>query len=87
MHWLLILLALGLLLSVLSARRSRAARARFLAKCTDGNYGSVLSDRVKELLRDGRRIQALKQFRLETGLGLKDAKNILSQVDIDQLQF
>ena len=74
--WLFLCMAM-ILVNVFTLRKNRAAKARFLAQCAGGNCDAIISDAVKDLLRDGQRIQALKQFRVETGLGLKDAREIL----------
>jgi large subunit ribosomal protein L7/L12 len=36
-----------------------------------------LSPRVQELLADGNKIEAIKQYRAETGLGLAEAKEAI----------
>lgn len=61
------------------ATRNRSARSRFEKQHPKGISETDLSAEVRGLLRDGRQIPALKQFRKETGLGLKDAKEILSK--------
>ena len=59
------------------AARNRNARARFEKQCPGSMSEDDLSSEVRGFLQDGHRIRALKQFRKETGLGLKDAKEIL----------
>ncbi len=62
------------------AARNRGARSRFEKEHPGGMKQVDLSGDVRILLREGRRFPALKQFRKETGLGLKDAKEILDRV-------
>ncbi len=75
--WWLIAMFLSVVLVGSRATRNRHARARFEAQRKEGTTGAGLSAEVLGLLRDGHRIRALKQFRKETGLGLKNAKHIL----------
>ncbi len=63
-------------------RRNRGAKARFLAQHPNGVSETDLSREVQRLLRDGQRIRALKQFRKDTGLGLRDAKEIIDAVTV-----
>jgi hypothetical protein len=39
--------------------------------------GKVVSDRVIDLLYQGRKIEAIKQHRIDSGLGLKEAKDVV----------
>ena len=62
------------------ASRNRSTRARFDTQHHGRLSETDLSPQVQDLLRTGSRIRAIKQFRKETGLGLKDAKRILDTV-------
>jgi ribosomal protein L7/L12 len=77
MYWLIAMCVVTILVGTLSVQRDRAARTKFHAQHPNGVLVSDLSQKVQELLKNGQRIQALKQFRKDTGLGLKDAKEIL----------
>ena len=59
-------------------RRNVAAIARHLN--VDLVQPPAVSDRVKELARDpGRKIEAIKQYREETGAGLAEAKRAVEE--------
>ena len=73
-----LVLALGGIL----AAQNRNARVRFKARHPNGISENDLSMKVQELLKAGQRIQALRHFRKDTGLGLKDAKEILATLAV-----
>lgn len=81
MWWIIAMCAVVILTGALTTR-NRAAKARFNAQHPNGISASDLSEPVRQLLRDGNRIQALRQFRGDTGLGLKDAKEALNTVGL-----
>lgn len=41
--------------------------------------GHVVSDAVKQFVKEGRTINAIKQLREESGLGLKEAKDVVEE--------
>jgi ribosomal protein L7/L12 len=77
MYWWYGLIAVGAIAAMNSRRRDQAAKARFLAQYPSGVSKADLPHDVQARLQGGNRIRALKLFRKETGLGLKDAKEIL----------
>ena len=77
MYCLIAMCVVTILVGTLSVRRYRAAKTRLFTQHPNGVTKTDLSQEVQELLHNGQRIQALKQFRKDTGLGLKDAKKIL----------
>lgn len=74
-------IAMGVIIALAGslAARNRSARSRFEMQYPKGISNADLSAEVRGLLRDGRQIPALQRFRKETGLGLKDAKEILNK--------
>jgi ribosomal protein L7/L12 len=40
-------------------------------------------DEVKDLLRQGRKIQAIKVYRQRTGVGLREAKEAVERIEIE----
>ena len=60
-----------------SLKQDKDAEQRFFAKHPKGISRGDLSQKVQNHLENDHWIQALKEFRKETGLGLKDAKEIL----------
>ena len=69
------------LLSLLASQKARAAKDKFLAHHPVLSFAD-LSPEVQTCIREGQRIAALKQFRKETALGLKDAKDILDRITL-----
>ena len=43
----------------------------------------VESKSVQDLLREGRKIEAIKRFRQENGVGLKEAKDVVDRIESD----
>jgi ribosomal protein L7/L12 len=74
MKWLITLIAL-VLLNSLMGRKQCEAKARF-----DSKSGIGVSDTVRQLTESGKKIAAIKQLRAETGLGLKDAKEVVDSL-------
>ncbi len=65
---------------------ARAARARAGAPCAPGPRGErepapELLAEVAELLRAGKKINAIKRYREETGLSLKEAKDAVDALE------
>ena len=75
--WWFIGMCLVLALGGSLAAQNRNARVRLKAQHPNGVSEKDLSQKAQELLKAGQRLQALRQFRKDTGLGLKDAKEIL----------
>lgn len=46
-----------------------------------GEPGSWVSPEIVDLVRQGKKIQAIKLFRQETGAGLKDAKEFIESLE------
>jgi ribosomal protein L7/L12 len=46
----------------------------------DPNSPAALSDRVRKAVADGRKIEAIKLYREETGLGLREAKDAVDKI-------
>lgn len=46
------------------------------------NRNSGLNELEKNLLRQGQKIQAIKQVRERTGLGLKEAKDVVDEAEL-----
>lgn len=67
-------------LSIEASRKARVAKTRFLTQHPGALSMTDLSSEVQNFLKTGKRIPALRQFRRETGLGLKDAKAILDDI-------
>ncbi len=42
------------------------------------------SEKVMALAAGGRKVEAIKQLRTETGLGLKEAKEIVDGIEVDE---
>lgn len=85
MYWLIFMCFAAMLIGALSVKSQRAAKERFMAQRPGDDYGSRISQEVRQHLREGRRIRALRQFRKETGLGLRDAKEILDNATAQAL--
>ena len=83
MYW-FVILSVVVVINLLLARRNTVARTKFMVQSVSKNGASAVSDAVKGLLKKGRKIEAIKQFRTETGLCLKDAKDILDAVDVSK---
>jgi ribosomal protein L7/L12 len=45
------------------------------------DFQNTISDQVRLLLAEGKKIQAIKQYRETTGLSLKEAKNIIENLE------
>jgi hypothetical protein len=83
----LFLIGSGTLMLMLYSHRDTASRMRRLEhklnlllqhQGVDVLEGITLSDRVKDLARDpSRKIEAIKLYREETGVGLADAKSAI----------
>ncbi len=80
MYWFIIMCVVVTLAGAISIKRNKVAKLRFLEQYPDGNYESSISGAVKNFIHNGQRIQALKQFRRDTGLGLKDSKELLESI-------
>jgi ribosomal protein L7/L12 len=83
-YWLFALLAILQLISLIVTMQNQTTRLerkidailRELGIQVQGGKPGELSDRVKELASDpGRKIEAIKVHREESGAGLKDAKD------------
>ena len=48
---------------------------------TDSLKEANLEDRVETLLQEGRKIEALRVYRAETGVGLKEAKDAVDEIE------
>lgn len=87
MEWSLLAIAVGILLVVLVSHGNTTARLGGIERKVnallrhhgvDPTQGFSLSDRVKELAADpGRKIEAIKIYREETGAGLAEAKEVI----------
>ena len=77
LYWPIGICAFAVLLASIAAKRNRTAKARFLAQHPEGVSIASFSSEVQSFLAAGQHMRALRQFRKETGLGLKDAKEIL----------
>jgi ribosomal protein L7/L12 len=82
MCWLIVMCVVVIFAGACIGWGDRAAKARFLAQYPHGVSGEDLSREIQELLKNGQRIQALKQFKKDTGLGLKDAREILDTLSV-----
>lgn len=80
MYWLIGMCVAMLLLCSVTAKKNSQAKSRFLSSHPKGVSMADLSRDVQQLLEDGQRIRALRHFRKDTGLGLKDAKELLDTV-------
>jgi len=49
---------------------------------TDSLKEANLEDRVETLLQEGRKIEALRVYRAETGVGLKEAKDAVDEIEL-----
>ncbi len=47
----------------------------------DIDIKQIVPERIKSLLREGKKIEALKELRAEKKLGLKQAKEIIDMMD------
>ncbi len=83
MYWLILMFTVIIFIGLQITKRDRTARQNFLDKYSKEGYESGMSEIVKEYIQNGQKIQAIKQFRTETGLGLKDAKEIICLYDIE----
>jgi hypothetical protein len=81
---LLIAVCVLILLSILQQLRSPSLRGRAdrveqkvdaILKHLGIEWKDQVSERVKELVRTGKKIEAIKMYREETGAGLKEAKD------------
>jgi ribosomal protein L7/L12 len=81
---LLIAVCVLILLSILQQLRSPSLRGRAdrveqkvdaILKHLGIEWKDQVSERVKELVRAGKKIEAIKMYREETGAGLKEAKD------------
>lgn len=87
MEWSLLAIAVGILLVVLVSHGNTTVRLGGIERKlnallrhhgVDPTQGPSLSDRVKELAADpGRKIEAIKIYREETGAGLAEAKEVI----------
>ena len=87
MEWILLVIAIGILLVAFATYGNTAARLRIIEQKlnallshhgVDPRQGPLLSDRVKQLAMDpGRKIEAIKVYREETGAGLAEAKEAI----------
>ena len=87
MEWVLLALAIGVLLVALATYGNTTERLRAIEQKlnallrhydVDPRQGLPLSDRVKQLAIDpGRKIEAIKAYREETGAGLAEAKEAI----------
>lgn len=80
--WWFVIICVIVLLTCHVTKRDKAAKAKFNAQHPNGISGLDLSREAQEFLRNGQRIRAIKQLRKDTGLGLKDAKEILDTITI-----
>ena len=89
----LVCLALLVLIAILSARLNTIERRLARLNSVDGKQDLLLSHfglqyepyknvppAVAEALRSGNKIEAIKRYREETGVGLKEAKEFIEQV-------
>jgi ribosomal protein L7/L12 len=83
----LVVFALAIVLSQLASIQTRLreneARLNALLKHLGVDWGAFAepSDRVKALARDPKtKIQAIKAYREQTGLGLKEAKDVIEKL-------
>src|SRR6266851_3779562 len=53
-----------------------------LTMSSAGNMPPVESKSVQELLREGRKIEAIKRYRQENGVGLKEAKDAVDRMAV-----
>jgi ribosomal protein L7/L12 len=82
--FLLVLLALAALAIVISIQNNREDRDAGNLQALpyvkgQSRPGESLSLQVRSLLAQGRKIEAIKQLRLETGLGLREAKDMIER--------
>jgi ribosomal protein L7/L12 len=80
MNWIIIFFAGVIVISVIVGRKQKAARKHFENLCAGGDGEAAISSRVRQLAGDGRKVEAIRQLRSDTGLGLKDAKEILERL-------
>ncbi|MCX4882213.1 MULTISPECIES: ribosomal protein L7/L12 [unclassified Streptomyces] len=81
---LLILIGIGSVESRISRQDKRVARVEYKLDLILGHLGlrerEPWSDEVDALLRDGKKIAAIKAYREATGAGLKEAKEAVDKL-------